>query len=81
LSVLHACFKAFQTFWTRHEVLTYWTYRVILSKSLELDMKYWQIEQKLWIESPCMVNLSVLHIWFNIWMESSCKFNLSIFHV
>ena len=33
-----------QTFWTRHEVLTYWTYRVILSKSLELDMKYWQIE-------------------------------------
>ena len=33
-----------QKFWTRHEVLTSWTYRVIHSKSFEPDMKYWQIE-------------------------------------
>jgi hypothetical protein len=31
-------------FWTRYEVLTSWTYRVILSKRFEPDMKYWQIE-------------------------------------
>ena len=33
-----------QKFWTRYEVLTSWTYRVILSKCFEPDMKYWQIE-------------------------------------
>jgi hypothetical protein len=33
-----------QKFWTRHEVLTSWTYGVIQSKSFESDMKYWQIE-------------------------------------
>jgi type II secretory pathway component PulK len=35
-----------QKFWTRHEVLTSWTYGVIQSKSFESDMKYWQIEHK-----------------------------------
>jgi hypothetical protein len=30
-----------QTFWTRHEVLTNWTYRKIQSKSFESDMKNW----------------------------------------
>jgi hypothetical protein len=33
-------------FWTRHEVLTSWTYGVIQSKSFEPDKKYLQIEHK-----------------------------------
>ena len=37
-----------QKFWTRHEVLTSWTYRVIHSKSFEPDMKYWQVEYTVW---------------------------------
>jgi hypothetical protein len=35
-----------QKFWTRHEVLTSWTYGVIQSKSFGPDMKYLQIEHK-----------------------------------
>jgi hypothetical protein len=50
-----------QKFWTRHEVLTSWTYRVITSKGFE---------------PPCIFNLSVLHVWFKTWMESPCMFNL-----
>jgi hypothetical protein len=33
-------------FWTRHEVLTSWTYGVIQSKSFESDKKYLHIEHK-----------------------------------
>jgi hypothetical protein len=36
-----------QRFWTRHEVLTSWTYRVITSKSFKPDIKYWQVEHTL----------------------------------
>ena len=34
-------------------------------------------EHLIWMESPCIFNLSVLHIWFKTWMESPCMFNLS----
>jgi hypothetical protein len=61
-----------QKFWTRHEVLTNWTFRKIQSKSFESDMKNKQV---IWMESPCIFNLSVLHIWFKTWMESPCMFN------
>ena len=33
-------------------------------------------EHLIWMESPCIFNLSVLHIWFKTWMESPCMFNL-----
>jgi hypothetical protein len=33
--------------------------------------------QNVWMESPCIINLSVLHVWFKTWMESPCMFNLS----
>jgi hypothetical protein len=44
-----------QKFWTRHEVLTTWTYRAIPSKSFEPDMKYWQIEHTGWF-NPKVLN-------------------------
>jgi hypothetical protein len=34
-----------------------------------------------WMESPCMFNLSVLHVWFKTWIEPPCMFNLSVLHV
>ena len=30
------------------------------------------VVQNFWMESPCIFNLSVLHVWFKIWMESPC---------
>jgi hypothetical protein len=43
-----------QKFWTRHEVLTSWTYRVITSKGFEPDMKYWQVEHTGWLHSKVL---------------------------
>jgi sensor histidine kinase YesM len=74
-----------QKFWTRHEVLTSWTYRVI------------HVWLKTWMESPCMFFMSgskrlgviFLYVQFvstsclaqNFWIEPPCMFNLSVFHV
>jgi hypothetical protein len=82
--------------WTRHEVLTSWTYRVIHSKSFEPDMMYWQVEHKGWFHpnvlnqtwSTDKLNMqgdSIICQYFmsgsNFCIESSCMFNLSVFNV
>jgi hypothetical protein len=61
-----------QKFWTRYEVLTSWTYRVILSKCCVPDIKYWQVEH----------TESVLHVWFKTFgwnrpVYSTCLFFMS----
>ena len=58
-----------QNFWTKYEVLTSWTYRVIPSKSFKPDMKYWQIKHTGWFHpsfEPDMKNWQIEHTgWFN----------------
>jgi hypothetical protein len=80
-----------QKFWTRHKVLTSWTYSVIQYKSFDPDMKYWQIEHNP-VYSTCLFFMSGSKLGWNhhvcstcsvqnFWMESSCMFNLSVLHV
>ena len=56
-----------QKFWSRHEVLTSWTYRLIPSKSFEPDMKYWQVEHTVWF------NLKVLNQTWRTYMVIPSK--------
>jgi hypothetical protein len=68
-----------QKFWTRHEVLTSWTYRVIHSKSS--ICQYFMSGSKLlyWIT---LFNLSVLYVWFKTFgcnhpVCSTCQYFMS----
>jgi hypothetical protein len=123
-----------QKFWTRHEVLTNWTFRKIQSM---FNLSVLHVWFKTWMESPCMFNLfgsklldgiflyvqfvsywqiehagrfyskvlnqtwstdklniqedSIQKFWIrhegtsclvqNFWIESPCMFNLSVLHV
>ena len=84
LSVLHVWFK---TFVLNHPVCSTCLFFMSDSKLLDGIFLYVQcvstscLVQNFWMESPCMLNLAVLNVWFNTWMESSCIFNLSVLHV
>jgi hypothetical protein len=65
-----------QKFAIGQEEQTSWTYRVISSKSASF------LVQNFWMESPCMFNLSVLHVWFKTFgcnhpLCSTCQFFMS----
>jgi hypothetical protein len=77
----------YTTFGVNHPVCSTCLFFMSESKLLDGIFLYVQcvstscLVQNLWMESPCMLNLAVLNVWFNIWMESSCMFNLSVLHV
>ena len=73
--LLHAWFNIFRL---NHPVCLICQYFMSGSKLLDGITLYIQlvcsscVVQNFWMESPCIFNLSVLHVWFKIWMESPC---------